>query len=670
MASDRAQFLMDEIRRHNRLYWDTHKPEISDQAYDALVEELRALQPDTPVLQELGGAVPGTKVKHRTPMLSLEKVYEDPDLTRWAEKVQGDFIVMPKVDGLAVSLLYRDGKLVRAATRGDGEFGEDVTANARTFVPTAIVGQEDLKDLLTGDIEVRGEVYLAKERFAAHYAKDFANPRNLAAGALKQKDPEKCRAYGLSFVAYDVDGFTIEEGKLHALEYEGFSVVPSVVSRMEHLADTVKAMAEDRETWPFEADGVVVRANRVSERARLGATSHHPRWAVAFKFQSQSAETTLKGMEWQVSRNGTITPVAVVEAVQLAGVSVTRASLHNVGYAKKLGVFAGARILMSRRGDVIPHVEEVLVKPDPQRPDEPMVEFSLRSGLPYPSKCPSCGSSVLRDGDFLRCATPLNCNAAKAGELVHFCKGLSIDGMGPALAEKLVQSGVLKTPADLYRVSIASMVGRAGVGKGTAANLSKQIAAKRKVRLKDLLVALGVDSLGTVAAEQLADRFTSLHAVRMAGEDALRDAGLGEVSARNVRAGMVARDAMLVDLASLVDLEAPVKVVGGSLDGKAFVFTGELGGVGREEAQRRVMALGGKCPSGVSKKVDFLVAAEGESGTTKYKAAQKLQADGHHIRVVGETEFLLMVAKAPKRGEVPVEATPGGEKFLLNGELG
>jgi len=348
--------LESEVREHNRLYFEINAPVISDYEFDELVEELKKRRPKSLALTELvgDGGSGGRKIKHERPMLSLDKCYDEETINSWVAKFEGDVVVSPKIDGCAVSIRYgSDGNLLFASTRGDGDEGEDITENVKRI--------KSIPSSASENVEVRGEVFMPLSVFK-RYSAEFANPRNLAAGAIKQKDPAKTAEYDLSFLAYDIIGIDLstEGEKFEMLEGLGFKNVDwRLVSRTD-LQLPFDEILKKRGEYDFETDGVVYKANVLSEQVRLGATAHHPRYAMAYKFQGDSGSTTLLDVEWSVSRTGAITPVAIVEPVHLSGAKVRRASLHNLAILNSLNITLGAKVLMMRRGGVIPHVESVL----------------------------------------------------------------------------------------------------------------------------------------------------------------------------------------------------------------------------------------------------------------------------------------------------------------------
>ena len=419
IAAMDAAALETEIRRHNRLYWEDNAPEIADYDYDRLTRRLRELAPDSPVLQEIGGAKPtvaeealeaavaaGEAVEHDPPMLSLDKCYSEKELGSWAGKIEGDFMATPKMDGVAAAIRYdARGRLSLAATRGSGRVGENITGNVRRIkdVPQTIRGA-------SGPVEVRGEVYMRLSTFAK-FRDQFSNPRNLTAGAIKQKEADKSAAYNLSFAAYDLvgGGVATEEDKFEFLKEAGFPEIERRLVKREDLQKTYEEFAARRGEFDFEIDGVVFKANRVDVQDEMGVTGHHPRCAIAYKFQGDSATTILKDIEWSVSRTGAITPVALIEPVELSGAMVSRASLHNAGFIEKLDLTRGATVMVTRRGGVIPNVEFVVAPGH-----EP---FTI------PSQCPSCQSPTQVRDDFLFCARPAECPDAVIGTLTPACAG-------------------------------------------------------------------------------------------------------------------------------------------------------------------------------------------------------------------------------------------------------
>lgn len=646
------------VRRANHEYWDKAAPTLPDTLYDQLVERLRRARPDAAVLQEMGPSASGepalaadeavrlapearfgAAVIHKRPMLSLDKCYTEPDLQAWAGKFTGEIVVMPKMDGMACSLRYdRAGKLVLAATRGSGTEGEDITANALEIA--AVPNQLKLPAKLKGvEIEVRGELYMKLSEFQ-RYKGEYSNPRNLTAGSVKQKDRSKSRAAHLSFFPYDVAGvdFADEREKFALLTELGFAEIDHEFVPREQLQAAYERFAKARAGLDYEIDGVVYRAASVKEQNRLGLTGHHPRYAIAYKFQGDSGHTTLQDVLWSVSRTGVITPVAILEPVELSGAMIGRASLHNLSIFAALGLTQGCRVEVTRRGGVIPNVERV-------------IEAGPRAE-PYavPTVCPACGSPAApqkkRDGEFLWCSQPKKCVSARLGELEHFAKVVDIQGFGPKIVAAAVDAELLSSPADFYRLKSEDLQELERLGEKSAQNLIDQIEAHRTLPLAVFLQALGVEHLGRQNAQLLAGEFTTLARVRaLTRDDLMAVKGIKDAIADAIVDGLKARaeliDALLKNGVAVLDGEKAAPVAGGALSGKSFVFTGTLEGFTREQAQARVLELGGEVPSGVTKALSYLVVGAGRGAkSSKQKKAEDLIAAGAPLQVLSEAEFL------------------------------
>lgn len=628
-----VETLEREIRRHNRLYWEEQSPEISDYDYDRLVVRLEQLAPDSPVLLELGERKErlGEPVQHERPMLSLDKCYGEKELNDWAAKINGDFAVMPKLDGIACSVRYdAQGRLRLAATRGTGQVGDDITVNAREIKDIA-------KHVELPNVEVRGEIFMRLSVFD-RFRDRFSNPRNLTAGAMKQKDAKKSAAYELSFAAYDVIGTGLETEleKFEWLEKQGFPKIEIEFVHHGELQSAYERYAEKRPTLDFEIDGIVFRANLVSEQSRLGLTAHHPRYSIAYKFQGESGRTRLKDVEWSVSRTGAITPVAIVEPVQLSGAQVSRASLHHAGYVRNLDLTRDCEVLVTRRGGVIPHIEEV-----------------IKAGgehLRPPKHCPSCGSPTRAEGDFLFCSTPQTCKASKLGEIEHYCTVTEMLGFGERILDLAWESHLVRSPVDLYTLTAEDLSKLERVGEKLAQKLIGQVDARRRLPLAVFLRALGVPELGSHVSALLADRYGTLERVReLTVEELANVHSVGEVIARSVIGGLAERAELIDALLKHVTIEAPKKVAqDGPLHGLSFVFTGRLEAMDRKVAQQAVRGLGAETPSAVSSHVTHLVTGIEKDGakSTKQKSAEKLNAKGAGIEILDEAAFLRLLENA------------------------
>lgn len=633
------------VRYHNWRYFALADPELSDYAFDRLTRRLAALAPDHEALAELtGGGETGERVFHDVPMLSLDKAYDEAAVLKWAASFEGPIVVSPKIDGLAASLRYdADGRLVQAVTRGDGVRGEVFTQNAQYIdaIPKEVAG---------GPFEVRGEVFMPLPVFRERFEGTFANPRNTAAGAIKQKDPAKTARYGLDFRAYSVVGAAELDTMWAFIAWAralGLPVVESELITREQVEASYQGWLARRGELAYETDGVVYVADRLDEQRRLGATAHHPRWAIAYKFQGESGTSTLRAIEWSVSRTGAITPVAIIEPIVLSGATVTRCSLHNLGILRELGASPGAKVVAMRRGGVIPHIEAVL-EPGP----EPAA---------IPERCPVSGHPTEQVGDVLMCSEPHHCPAAVLGTLEHFVKAIEVDGFGPKVLAKLLEGGLVEAPADFYRLTVGDLEGLERLGRKSAQNLVAGVAAARKLPLPRFLRALGIPTLGNVASERLASTFGSLDAVLAASEEELASVfGLGELTARLIKRGLETHADVIAGLLEHVTVEehalasaAPDKVERRDDDpvaGRSFVFTGKLATMDRKTAQKLVKDKGGTTPADVSKTLDYLVIGDdgspllGEGAmSSKHKAADKLVADGAALRIITEAEFRALV---------------------------
>ncbi len=620
-----------EIREHNRRYWEENRSEISDYDYDRLVEHLRALAPEAALLAELGPTgAPGDPVEHSTPMLSLDKAYDEASLIRWADKFEGVLLMSPKVDGVACSIQYNAmGRLSRAATRGNGLIGENITANVRQIqgLPEHIKAKYP--------IEIRGEIYLPLSEFAK-LAGEFANPRNTAAGALKHKSAEKSARIGLRFFCYDLLGSEVstEQEKLQLAQSLGFSVVEQRLISREEVQQGYEEYVQRRDSLDFEIDGVVFKANRLDEQARLGATSHHPRYAIAYKLQGESAQTCLRQVEWSVSRTGVLTPVGIVDPVTLSGASVSRISLHNWGFVKSKELSLDAQVIAMRRGGVIPHLESVV------EPGEQIVN--------PPSHC-SCGAGARVDGDLVLCTQPEQCMGRSVGLLSHWVKVTGIEGFGQTWLETLSQAGLLRTPLDYYSLKEEQLLGFERMGSRLAQKLLSQIQKSRVMPLATFLCALGIPDLGRSVSKALAERFRSLEGVRSASpEEIIQLPKFAEILSQRVVEGLKERTEQIEALLKEIKVE-PLEPLEESEEeaealpwvGRSFLFTGTLVQMKRKEAQAAVEARGGKAARGVSKALGHLVVGDAGKAGAKLSKAKKLG-----ISILSEGEFIELLEQS------------------------
>ncbi|MEI8257166.1 MAG: NAD-dependent DNA ligase LigA, partial [Deltaproteobacteria bacterium] len=562
------------VEHHNRLYWDRNKPEISDEAYDRLVRRLRTLAPDSPVLVAMGPSTTagdtGASITHAQQMLSLDKCYTEEELAHWAESFEGEVVGSPKFDGVACSLHYSDhGELTLAATRGDGTTGENITLTAREIADVP-------KRIRARGIEVRGEVFMRLSVFKRFKEEGFSNPRNLAAGAIKMKSAEKSRAYNLSFAAYDVLGtdHTTESDKMDFLALLGFPPIERRAMARDEMQGFYAELAARRASLDYEIDGVVFRCNSLAEQRRLGLTAHHPRYAIAYKFQGDAGTSHVRAIEWSVARSGAITPVGIIDPVNLSGAMLSRASLHHPGYIAKLGLQLNAEVVVVRRGGVIPKVEFVT------KPGDAPIEI--------PTRCPSCGGPVRAEKDFLYCVTPATCRSAVIGQLAHYAATTGMLGFGDVILAQCVDRKLLARPADFYALTEAKLLSLDRVAEKGARKLLSEVDRARTLDLAAFLRALGLPELGQHVSTLLAERYGTLEAIMALTVDELGAIHtIGDVIAETVVRSLADGKPDIDALLEHVKLTAPEKsaaVEGGALAGKSFVFTGKMATLERKAA--------------------------------------------------------------------------------------
>ena len=646
-----ADELEAEIARHNEHYWKNNAPVISDELYDFMLARLAELRPSTSLLDQIepDTAAPGAagapqRVVHDVPMLSLEKCYSEGELQRFYSRFRGPCVVTPKIDGVAISARYDErGNLVYGVTRGDGRQGELITENVKQIVGIP-------HKISQGPLEVRGEAYMPLSIFRDQWADRFANPRNLTAGALKQKDAAKTRDYGIHFFAYEAVGLEnlpTEDERFSRLKELGFSPAPWVMAEAADAQATFDRLSEQRPTWDYETDGIVFRVNDSSQHEGLGRTAHHPRFALAYKFQGESGVSTLLDVEWSVSRTGKINPVAIIDAVSLSGVTVRRVSLHNLGIMRTLADGAlpkiGAQVLVTRRGGVIPHIESVVQDGD--------------RTIDVPETCPSCGAPTREVDDFLVADHAGDCVTAALKRLEHFSSVVDIRGLGPKVLAQLFEADLVREPADIYMLDLNALLTLDRTGQKTAENLLAAIQDRREIPVSVFLAALGIKDLGAQVARSLEGEFPSWDEIVDAGVPRLTAIdGVGEVIAQSIVEGLAAQRAQVERLLSHVRLTWPQPSTSGGdgpLAGIAVVFTGAMERLGRKEAQQMVRAAGGATPSTVTAEVRWLVIgdeafrkyAAGER-SSKLKRAEALQASGSPIEILAESEFLRRIEAA------------------------
>jgi DNA ligase (NAD+) len=651
-VSERAQALREQLEHHAYRYYVLDDPEIGDDSYDLLLDELRAIElehpelvtPDSPT-QRVGGEPVGRleKVRHLEPMLSLGNVRSELELRAWVERMRNhlaregisdpkfSFVVEPKIDGLAISLLYRDGVLERGATRGNGEVGEDVTHNLRTIgaIPLRV---EDAPAL----VEVRGEVYMSlrdftalNERRAEAGESTFMNPRNSAAGTIRQLDPADAAKRPLSIWAYQVgvtDGLSFSKHSL-ALDWlreHGFRVnngIKVLGGEDEVIAQCLE-WERRRGELDFEIDGVVVKVDDLELQRRLGSVGRDPRWAVAWKFPPTTAVTGLEKVMWNVGKFGDMRPYAVLEPVEVGGVTIKLATLHNEEDIVRKDIRAGEEVIVVRAGDVIPQV----VSPAPH-----VVERKRRPPLPHPpERCPFCDTKTVKlpDSIFTKCPNP-ECPARAWQLLKHFVSrgAMDIDGLGEKQVALLQERGLVRTAADIYRLRDEQLLELDGFGEVSVRNLLAAIEASKQRPFARVLFALGIEEVGEVTGRNLAQRFRKIEALLVAAPEQIAETpGIGEKMAAAIRAQLdnERMRALIEDLRELglcFHEEGPPPSEG-PLAGKTLVLTGSLPELSRETATQRILAAGGRVTGSVSKNTDYVVA--GESPGSKLEKAERL----------------------------------------------
>ncbi|MDX1643429.1 MAG: NAD-dependent DNA ligase LigA [Thermoanaerobaculia bacterium] len=667
-ATERIEELREQIRYHDHRYYVLDSPEIADSAYDELYRELRELEAEFPDLvtsssptQRVSGAVREgfATVEHLAPMLSLDSHEKREALERFDRRVRDalgeevEYVVDPKLDGASVELVYEDGELSRASTRGDGERGEEITENVRTIAALPLRLRDDERsapELLA----VRGEVIMhadafeqLNERLLAEGREPFANPRNASAGALRQLDPSKTAERPLDLFAYDVlhvEGAELETQweVLEALRAWGLKVndLPSRVSGLEEIVDYHEALRERRDDLGYEIDGVVVKVDDLAARNELGETSHHPRWAFAYKFPARKEITRVLDIVPSVGRTGVVTPIALMLPVEIGGVTVSRATLHNREEVARKDIREGDRVRVQRAGDVIPQVVERLEEPERER------------GEPFrmPDECPSCGAELIERGPFTVCPNALECPAQLAGRIVHYGSrhALDIEGLGEETAKLLVEEGLVEQLADLYALERDDLVELPGFAEKSAAGLVEAIDASREPDLARFLHALGIPEVGATVARTLAGHFGSFSTVAAASDEALQEVdGIGPRMAEQIRLffdNEGNREALEALLDEVEPLESERRTTSGPLEGLKFVFTGGLDSMTRDEAKQRVEAAGGRVVSSVSGATDYLVA--GEEPGSKLDKARELG-----VEVLEESGFLDLLESGPTGGD-------------------
>lgn len=659
-----ADKLRREIRHNEYLYYVLDAPEITDAEYDRMMVRLRELEArypdsipaDSPT-QRVGGRASSqfTEVRHLEPLLSLGNVFSAEELRAFDERVRSglpagskvEYVMEPKIDGLACSLIYENGKLVRAATRGDGVVGENVTANVRTIRSIPLTLKVPEGEAVPELLDVRGEVYMPRQAFmrlneqrAERGESEFANPRNAAAGSLRQLDPQVTASRSLSFFAYYLVGEGAQPKHSESLALlarygfkvsENYKVVENIDKAIKYIGD----FNELRQGLSYDTDGAVIKVNDVYQQRILGATGKDPRWATAYKYPPEQAETTLEDIDWRVGRTGVLTPTAVLTPVKLSGSVISRATLHNEDFIRAKDIRIGDRVIINKAGEIIPEVLRVVV--EKRTGDEKEVEI--------PNVCPECGWRVERQGEeaAIRCTNP-HCPALGREGLIHFVSrdAMNIDGCGPSVINALLDAGLVRDAADLYSLRKEDLLKLERMGEKSADNLLAALAESKKNELDKLLFALGIRHVGAKVARILATEFGSMEKLQQAQPEELaqiRDIG-DKIAESAVTWLNVPANIDLVERLAAAGLTMtftpPASQEDNPFFGKTLVFTGTMPTLGRAEAKTMAQDVGAKVSGSVSKKTDYVIA--GAEAGSKLEKAQQLG-----VTVIDEAEFLRLL---------------------------
>lgn len=659
-----ADKLRREIRHNEYLYYVLDAPEITDAEYDRMMVRLRELEArypdsipaDSPT-QRVGGRASSqfTEVRHLEPLLSLGNVFSAEELRAFDERVHSglpagskvEYVMEPKIDGLACSLIYENGKLVRAATRGDGVVGENVTANVRTIRSIPLTLKVPEGEAVPELLDVRGEVYMPRQAFmrlneqrAERGESEFANPRNAAAGSLRQLDPQVTASRSLSFFAYYLVGEGAQPKHSESLALlarycfkvsENYKVVENIDEAIKYIGD----FNELRQGLSYDTDGAVIKVNDVYQQRILGATGKDPRWATAYKYPPEQAETTLEDIDWRVGRTGVLTPTAVLTPVKLSGSVISRATLHNEDFIRAKDIRIGDRVVINKAGEIIPEVLRVVA--EKRTGDEKEVKI--------PSVCPECGWRVERQGEeaAIRCTNP-HCPALGREGLIHFVSrdAMNIDGCGPSVINALLDAGLVRDAADLYSLRKEDLLKLERMGEKSADNLLAALAESKKNELDKLLFALGIRHVGAKVARILATEFGSMEKLQQAQPEELaqiRDIG-DKIAESAVTWLNVPANIDLVERLAAAGLTMtftpPASQEDNPFFGKTLVFTGTMLTLGRAEAKTMAQDVGAKVSGSVSKKTDYVIA--GAEAGSKLEKAQQLG-----VTVIDEAEFLRLL---------------------------
>lgn len=654
-ASRRIKQLREQIRRHDYAYYVRNRPLISDASYDALLKRLERLEAQYPRLvsgtsptQRVAGAVRAgfTRVRHPVSMLSLQATRDPEEVRAFLRRVHRSapeeaLLVEPKLDGVSIELTYRRGSLVQAATRGDGSIGEGVLENVRTIPSVPLVLRR--RRPAPGVLVIRGEVLIGLKSFErlnrellARGEEPFANPRNAAAGSLRQLDPRVTARRPLQLIAYEivgkVPGVERDQDALRALAEWGFATPPvQLLRRPDEVLKYHQRMQATRDRMDHEIDGIVLKLDRLSPRSRMGSTSHHPRWALAFKFAPRMEVTRIENIAVQVGRTGAVTPVALLRPVDVGGVTVSRATLHNPGEVARRDLRVGDLVRLQRAGDVIPEVVSRIGESGRKR----------RPPFRMPRRCPACRARLVGRGSLIYCPNRFQCPAQSAARLVHFAGGdaLDIEGMGPETVSGLIAAGLVREPADLFALAAEDLLKLPGFGPRKATKLVAAIQTRKRPELGRMLYSLGIPGVGRTGARDLAAFFGTLPQTRDASlDDLYRVPGVGSETARAIRTFFAdRRNRAMLDRLRRIGVSPVYPARTGPLRGKTIVFTGGLKQLTRKEARERVEALGGRVAEAISGRTDLVVV--GKAPGAKLDQARRLK-----VAVLDEPTFLRRLA--------------------------
>jgi DNA ligase (NAD+) len=637
MDAERIRELEEQVRYHSELYFNKAKPEISDEEFDRLIDELKELDPTSPALVEVG-AVPsyGHKVSHAATMGSLDKFRTLKDVVAWHKASGGGaIVVMPKIDGLAIRLNYRNGRLVQAATRGNGEVGQDVTDNAR--------GVDGVPQVLThniqgfdGNVEVRGEVHMPKsvfDGFAQRGNLKFANPRNAACGSMCCQDPKETATRGLVFIGYDVigaKGLVTEAARRDFVRSIGFKYVSQkLIQDDANFEKELESTLHDcefslRQRMEYEIDGMVLALNDLNQQEELGGSGSNPKGKVAYKFRPEQKVAEIAGIDWQVGRTGRLTPMLRIEPTSLSGSVVRNVTLHNQKFLEEMGLAAGGQVLVQKAGEIIPQVVRKMA-------DGP--NGSKAAGRP--DKCPACGGPVRFDDVNLWCDSA-SCPAKLEERVLHYLKRLEVLGIGPSLVAAMCGRELVKRLPDLYTLGFTALQEAAG-GEVAAKNALEAILSRNEIPLHQFLSALGVHGLGRTTSKDIAKKFKTLDAVLMATAGSFAGIeGIGATTAGDIRNGLDGMLEEVRELAGIIEVKA-VEVSGGPLAGMSFCLTGAMSRP-RKAIEKAIEVAGGEVRSSVGSGLTYLVQADPSSASGKSKKALQLGT-----KIIGEDELVKMM---------------------------